>query len=138
MRQVLDAARDSVEGELSLRRALKVQTAQAKLSAQVVSVMPFALVAVFSLVSEDFLAPFFASASGWALLALALGMQAAGCGHGAARAGGRGGVVSGAEGLAALACAFAGVAARMPGAGGAASPPGGRAAAGGARPGRRR
>ena len=80
MRQVLDAARDSVEGELSLRRALKVQTAQAKLSAQVVSVMPFALVAVFSLVSEDFLAPFFASASGWALLALALGMQAAGVG----------------------------------------------------------
>ena len=80
MRQVLDAARDSVEGELSLRRALKVQTAQAKLSAQVVSVMPFALVAVFSLVSEDFLAPFFASAPGWALLALALGMQAAGVG----------------------------------------------------------
>lgn len=80
MRQVLDAARDSVEGELSLRRALKVQTAQAKLSAQVVSVMPFAMVAVFSLVSEDFLAPFFASASGWALLALALGMQAAGVG----------------------------------------------------------
>ena len=42
--------------------------------------MPFALVAVFSLVREDFLAPFFASASGWALLALALGMQAAGVG----------------------------------------------------------
>lgn len=80
MRQVLDAARDSVEGELALRRSLKVQTAQAKLSAQVVSVMPFALVAVFSLVSEDFLAPFFASPAGWALLALALGMQAAGVG----------------------------------------------------------
>ena len=70
MRQVLDAARDSVEG----------QTAQAKLSAQVVSVMPFALVAVFSLVSEDFLSPFFASPAGWALLGLALGMQAAGVG----------------------------------------------------------
>lgn len=80
MRQVLDAARDSVEGELALRRTLKVQTAQAKLSAQVVSVMPFALVAVFSLVSDDFLSPFFASVSGWALLALALGMQAVGVG----------------------------------------------------------
>ena len=80
MRQVLDAARDSVEGELALRRSLKVQTAQAKLSAQVVSVMPFALVAVFSLVSEDFLSPFFASPAGWALLGLALGMQAAGVG----------------------------------------------------------
>ena len=78
--QVLDAARDSVEGELALRRSLKVQTAQARLSAQVVSVMPFALVAVFSLVSEDFLAPFFASAAGYALLAVALGMQAAGVG----------------------------------------------------------
>ncbi|RDB62029.1 type II secretion system protein [Gordonibacter sp. 28C] len=80
MKQVLDAARESVEGELALKRSLKVQTAQARLSAQVVSVMPFALVAVFSLVSEDFLAPFFASPAGYALLALALGMQAAGVG----------------------------------------------------------
>lgn len=80
MRQVLDAARDSVEGELALKRSLKVQTAQARLSAQVVSIMPFALVAVFSLVSEDFLAPFFASPAGFALLGLALGMQAAGVG----------------------------------------------------------
>ena len=42
--------------------------------------MPFALEAVFSLVSEDFLSPFFASPAGWALLGLALGMQAAGVG----------------------------------------------------------
>ncbi|MEG0665106.1 MAG: type II secretion system F family protein [Gordonibacter sp.] len=78
LRQVLDAARDSVEGELALRRSLKVQTAQARLSARVVSIMPFALVAVFSLVSSDFLTPFFASPAGYALLAVALGMQAAG------------------------------------------------------------
>lgn len=78
LRQVLDAARESVEGEIELRRALKVQTAQAKLSARVVSVMPFVLLAVFSLVSEGFLEPFFASPMGLALLALALGMQAAG------------------------------------------------------------
>ncbi|WP_080802064.1 type II secretion system F family protein [Arabiibacter massiliensis] len=76
--RVLDAARDSVKGEIELRRSLKVQTAQAKLSARIVSVMPFALIAVFSLVSEDFLAPFFSSATGLALLGLALGMQAAG------------------------------------------------------------
>ena len=76
--QVLDAARESVEGEMELRRSLRVQTAQAKLSARIVSVMPFALIAVFSLVSEDFLEPFFSSATGLALLALALGMQAAG------------------------------------------------------------
>lgn len=78
LHQVLDAARDAVEGELELRRSLRVHTAQAKLSARVVTVLPFALVAVFSLVSSDFLAPFLSSATGVALLAAALGMQAAG------------------------------------------------------------
>ena len=78
MRQVLDAATDSVKGELSLRRSLRVQTAQAKLSARVVVVMPFVLVAAFSLASPDFLAPFFASPLGYALLALAIIMQVAG------------------------------------------------------------
>lgn len=78
MRQVLDAARDTVESEIGLRRALRVQTAQAKLSTRVVSVLPFVLIAVFSLVSEGFLAPFFESPMGLALLMLALGMQLAG------------------------------------------------------------
>ncbi len=77
MKQVLDAARDTVQSEIELRRALRVQTAQAKLSARVVSVLPFVLIAVFSLVSEGFLDPFFASPMGMALLAIALGMQAA-------------------------------------------------------------
>ena len=54
--QVLEAAADTVKGELALRRALRVQTAQAKLSARVVVVMPFVLVAAFSLASPDFLA----------------------------------------------------------------------------------
>lgn len=75
---VLDAARESVEGELELRRSLRVQTAQAKLSARIVTLMPFILVALFSLVSEDFLQPFFASPAGIALLGAALVMQAAG------------------------------------------------------------
>ena len=78
MRQVLDAAGDSVKGELALRRSLRVQTAQAKLSARIVVVMPFILVALFSLASPDFLAPFFSSAFGYALLALAIIMQVAG------------------------------------------------------------
>jgi tight adherence protein B len=78
MRQVLDAAADTVKGELALRRSLRVQTAQAKLSARVVVIMPFVLVAAFSLASPDFLSPFFASPAGYALLALALIMQAAG------------------------------------------------------------
>lgn len=78
MKQVLDAARDTVENEIGLRRSLRVQTAQAKLSARVVSALPFVLIAVFSLVSEGFLSPFFESALGLGLLALALGMQVAG------------------------------------------------------------
>lgn len=78
MRQVLDAATDTVKGELALRRSLRVQTAQAKLSARVVVIMPFILVAAFSLASPDFLMPFFSSAAGYGLLALALVMQVAG------------------------------------------------------------
>lgn len=78
MKRVLDAARDSVESQMELRRSLRVQTAQAKLSARVVSVMPFVLMALFSLVSNDFLAPFFESPLGLAVLGAALGMQAAG------------------------------------------------------------
>lgn len=76
--QVLDAARDTVESELGLERSLRVQTAQAKLSARIVTFMPFVLVAFFSLVSESFLAPFFASIAGMVLLGLALAMQVAG------------------------------------------------------------
>lgn len=76
--QVLDAARDSVSDEVELKRSLQTQTAQAKLSAQIVTLMPFALVAVFSLVSPGFLAPFFESFLGFVLLAIALAMQVGG------------------------------------------------------------
>lgn len=78
MSQVLDAATDTVKGELALRRSLRVQTAQAKLSARVVVAIPFVLIAIFTLISPDFLAPFFASPAGYALLSVALIMQAAG------------------------------------------------------------
>lgn len=78
MKRVLDAARGSVESQIELRRSLRVQTAQARLSARVVSAMPFVLIALFSLVSTDFLAPFFQSPLGLAVLGVALGMQAAG------------------------------------------------------------
>lgn len=75
---VLDSARGFVEGELSLLRTLHVQTAQAKLSAQIVTIMPFALIAIFSLVSENFLAPFFESPLGIALFCVAIALQVAG------------------------------------------------------------
>lgn len=75
---VLDAARESVEGEIELAQALKVQTAQAQLSARIVTLMPFVLIALFSLMSPGFLGPFFSSVLGVALLAAALTMQVAG------------------------------------------------------------
>lgn len=75
---VLEAARESVEGEIELARSLRVQTAQAKLSARIVTFMPFGLIALFSLMSPGFLMPFFSSFAGMALLAVALVMQAAG------------------------------------------------------------
>ena len=78
MSQVLDAATDTVKGELALRRSLRVQTAQAKLSARVVVAIPFILIAIFTLISPGFLAPFFESPAGYGLLSVALIMQAAG------------------------------------------------------------
>lgn len=78
MQRILEAARQSVVDELDLKRTLRTQTAQAKLSAQIVTAMPFALIGVFSLVSPGFLDPFFESAAGLILLAVAIGMQIAG------------------------------------------------------------
>ncbi|WP_165062364.1 MULTISPECIES: type II secretion system F family protein [unclassified Adlercreutzia] len=75
---VLETARESVVNELDLMRSLRVQTAQARLSASIVTVMPFVLVAIFSLVSPGFLTPFFTSLAGMGLLAVALIMQLVG------------------------------------------------------------
>lgn len=76
--RVLDAARDMAQSELELARSLRVQTAQARLSARVVGVMPVVLIALFSLVDSSFLAPFFENAAGVAMLCVALALQVAG------------------------------------------------------------
>lgn len=78
MQQVLEITRQSVADEIELKRTLKTQTAQAKLSAQIVTIMPFALIGVFSLLSPGFLDPFFESALGVVMLLCALGMQVLG------------------------------------------------------------
>lgn len=75
---LLESAQKSVESELELARTFRVQTAQAKLSASIVTVMPFILVALFSLISPGFLTPFFSSPLGAILLIVALSMQIAG------------------------------------------------------------
>ena len=78
LQKVIDSACESIEGELALRRTLRVQTAQARLSMRVVTVMPFVLIAIFSLISPGFLAPFFSSWLGLTVLCIAMGMQLAG------------------------------------------------------------
>ena len=78
LRQVLDAAAAAAKGELELKRSLRVQTAQAKLSARIVAIMPLILITAFSLVSPTFLQPFFSSLSGYGLLVGAIAMQVVG------------------------------------------------------------
>lgn len=78
IQQVLSVARESVEDEIALKRSLRTQTAQAKLSARIVTAMPFLLIAVFSLMSPGFLGPFFSSFAGMVTLGVALAMQAMG------------------------------------------------------------
>lgn len=78
LRHVLDSARSSIESELELKQKLRVQTAQAHLSARVVCALPFVLLAVFSLISDGFLDPFFESLQGMVMLGVAFGMQIAG------------------------------------------------------------
>ena len=78
MRHVLDSACESLESELELRRSLRVHTAQARLSARVVTGVTVGLVGVLSLLTENFLAPFFSSGLGMAMLVAAVAMQCAG------------------------------------------------------------
>lgn len=75
---VLDCARESVLSELELARTLRIQTAQAKMSASIVTILPFVLLALFSFMSPGFLNPFFSSFVGISILVLALCMQLTG------------------------------------------------------------
>lgn len=74
----MDVTRESIEDDLEMSRSLRTQTAQARLSARIVTAMPFALVALFSILSEGFLTPFFESVPGMVMLGVALLMQVAG------------------------------------------------------------
>jgi tight adherence protein B len=75
---VLQRARASVEQALDLQRSLVVHTSQARLSAQIVTLMPFVVLGALSLVSPGYLAPFSASAEGVALLAGAISLMLVG------------------------------------------------------------
>ncbi|MDR2105936.1 MAG: type II secretion system F family protein [Coriobacteriales bacterium] len=78
LQDLLENAADAVLASADLYRQLAVQTAQARLSAKVVTVLPLALVAVLSLAMEGYLQSFFSSSEGLAILFVALGMEALG------------------------------------------------------------
>ena len=75
---VLRSAQESVSRGIELKRSLAVQTAQARLSARIVALMPILLMAALSLISPGFLSPFFQSGGGFALFCVAVGMEVLG------------------------------------------------------------
>jgi tight adherence protein B len=78
LRDLLENAADAVLASAELRRQLGVQTAQARLSAKVVTILPLVLVALLSLAMEGYLQSFFSSPEGLGILFAALGMEALG------------------------------------------------------------
>ena len=78
LQHLLENAADAVTASADLRRQLLVQTAQARLSSKVVTILPLALVALLSLAMPGYLSMFFSSTEGLSILLLALGMEAAG------------------------------------------------------------
>lgn len=78
MGEVLDAAEKTVTARLDLARQLQTQTTQARLSAEVVTLLPFVLLGVLSVMSPGFLEPLFSGVAGYAVLAIAALLQIAG------------------------------------------------------------
>ena len=78
MRQVMETAASTVTARMDLVRQLEVQTSQAKLSAEVVTLLPFGLLAVLSVLSPGFLQPLLSSVAGYAVIGIALTLQVAG------------------------------------------------------------
>jgi tight adherence protein B len=78
LQQLLENAADAVLASADLRRQLLVQTAQARLSSKVVTILPLVLVALLSLAMPGYLSMFFSSSEGLFILLLAAAMEAAG------------------------------------------------------------
>ncbi len=78
VKPIIESTKDMAESKLELIRMLHVKTAQAKLSSRIVTILPFVLLALFSILSPNFLKPFFSSLLGCFVFCIALIMQAAG------------------------------------------------------------
>jgi Flp pilus assembly protein TadB len=73
--ELLSDAAELMRDDLRLQRDLKVATAQAKLSAQVVGALPVLIVAVLLVTSPENLAPFFATGVGKLLFVFATALE---------------------------------------------------------------
>ena len=78
MSRVLETAQEAVVAQVDMARHLQTQTSQARLSAEVVTVLPFVLLAILSLMSPGVLDPLFAGVAGYAVLTVAALLQVAG------------------------------------------------------------
>jgi tight adherence protein B len=73
--EVLDRVIDTVRERGRLRRLMETLTAQGRLSQIVVSVLPFALVGVITLLNEDYMKPLFETSTGQLLLLVGIGLS---------------------------------------------------------------
>jgi len=78
LRELLEGAATSISESFELMRSLEVQTAQARMSARIVTIMPLALLVVLSLAMPGYLMTFFSSTAGFMLLIGALGLEVLG------------------------------------------------------------
>ena len=78
LQQLLDRAARDVADALALERELEVKTAQARLSAKVVSVMPVLVLLVLAAASPGYFASFLSSPMGLAMFLVACGLEVAG------------------------------------------------------------
>ncbi len=78
LQPILDNVATSVSESLELRRSLEVKTAQARMSARIVSVMPVAMFGAIALMSPSAVAGFFSSPVGLMLFIVACAMEVSG------------------------------------------------------------
>lgn len=75
---LLEHAARSISRSLALEKSLRVKTAQSRLSARIVSIMPIGIFLVLTLINPSYVAPFFESPGGIAMLAAACILEIAG------------------------------------------------------------
>jgi len=78
LKDLLEAAAESVRTAVNLKKQLQVQTAQARLSFKIVALMPVVLMLVLSLAMDGYLKSFFSSGTGLMILLTAVAMEALG------------------------------------------------------------